>query len=117
MVDEALRVLHRYSLIDHDRTSAYREVRVHQLVQRATRENLTTRPGQQDPAPLAVLASAAASALTAVWPQAERDEFGQVLRANAAALIQHGGRHLMEPLRACCTVPPWSKPRRSRTGH
>ena len=40
MVDEALRVLHRYSLLDHDRHSCYREVRVHQLVQRATRENL-----------------------------------------------------------------------------
>jgi len=39
-VDAVLRVLHRYSLIDHDRALTYREVRVHQLVQRATRENL-----------------------------------------------------------------------------
>ena len=91
MVDQALRVLHRCSLIDHDRGSSYREVRVHQLVQRAARENLTTRPGQQDPAPFSVLASAAAGALVAVWPQVERDEFGRVLRANANALQQAAG--------------------------
>ena len=53
-MDEALRVLHRYSLIDHDRASRYREVRVHRLVQRATRENLTTHPGEQGPAPLTI---------------------------------------------------------------
>jgi len=91
MVDEALRVLHRYSLVDHDRASRYREVRVHQLVQRATRENLATRAGQQGPAQFTVLARAAASALEAVWPQVERDEFGQVLRANATALQQAAG--------------------------
>ena len=91
MVDEALRVLHRYSLVDHDRASRYREVRVHQLVQRATRENLATRPGQQGPAQFTILARAAASALEAVWPQVERDEFGQVLRANATALQQAAG--------------------------
>jgi transcriptional regulator with XRE-family HTH domain len=68
MVDEGLRVLHRYSLIDHDRGSRYREVRVHQLVQRATRENLTTQPGQPGPDPLSALATAAADALIAVWP-------------------------------------------------
>ena len=96
-MDEALRVLHRYSLIDHDRASRYREIRVHQLIQRATRENFTTRPGQQDPTPLTVLARAAASALTAVWPEAERDELGQVLRASATALIQHSARHLWNP--------------------
>ena len=89
MVDEALRVLHRYSLIGHDRASRYREVRVHQLVQRATRENLT-RPGQ-GPAPLTVLATAAASALAAAWPEAERDELGQVLRGNVTALQQAAG--------------------------
>src|ERR1019366_1717521 len=87
-VDAVLRVLHRYNLIDHDRTSPYREVRVHQLVQRATRENLTD---QQGPASLTVLASAAASALEAVWPEVERDGLGQVLRANAAALQQAVG--------------------------
>jgi len=90
MVDEALRVLHRYSLIDHDRSSPYREVRVHQLVQRATRENLTTTPYKRL-TPLNALACAAAEALIAVWPQIERDELGQVLRANTAALQQAAG--------------------------
>ena len=89
-VDETLRVLHRYSLIDHDRASRYREVRVHQLVQRATRENLISHPGQ-GPAPLTVLAHTAASALAAVWPEVERDELGQVLRANTTALQQAVG--------------------------
>jgi hypothetical protein len=96
-VDAVLRVLHRYSLIDHDRDSPYREVRVHQLVQRATRENLATRPGQQGPALFPVLAGAAASALEAVWPQVERDEFGRVLRANATALQQAAGPALWNP--------------------
>jgi tetratricopeptide (TPR) repeat protein/transcriptional regulator with XRE-family HTH domain len=91
MVDEALQVLHRYSLIDHDRASVYREVRVHQLVQRVTRENLTTRPDQQGLTSLTGLASAAGSALEAAWPEVERDDLGQVLRANAAALQQAVG--------------------------
>jgi hypothetical protein len=95
-VDEALRVLHRYSLIDHDRASPYREVRVHQLIQRATRENLTSK-GNQGPTPLAGLASAAAEALTAVWPEVERDELGQTLRANTAALEQAAGPALWDP--------------------
>jgi hypothetical protein len=86
-VDEALRVLHRYSLIDHDRSARDREVRVHQLIQRATRENLGGGPGTVPEA----LASAAAAALEAVWPEAERDELGQVLRANAAALQHAAG--------------------------
>ena len=86
-VDAVLRVLHRYSLIDHDRTAVYRQVRVHQLVQRATRENLTTHPGHS-PAHLAAVARAAADALLAVWPPVERDELSQVLRANTTALHQ-----------------------------
>jgi hypothetical protein len=89
-VDAVLRVLHRYNLIDHDRALSYREVRVHQLVQRATRENLTTRPGQGSDA-LATLACAAADALIAVWPEAESDDLGQVLRASTTALQQAAG--------------------------
>jgi hypothetical protein len=89
MVDEALRVLHRYSLINHDRASAYREVSVHQLVQRATRENFAV--SQQGLGPLTVLAFAAADALHAVWPEVEHDELGQVLRANVTALQQVAG--------------------------
>jgi hypothetical protein len=85
-VDEALGVLHGYSLIDYDSGSRYREVRVHELVQRATRENLVTRPGRGDTASLADLSLAAAGALAAAWPDVERDDLGQVLRANTAAL-------------------------------
>jgi hypothetical protein len=84
---EALRTLHRFSLIDHDPDATYREVRVHQLVQRATREAL--------PAPsLKTLARTAADALHAVWPQFEHDELGQVLRANTTALDQAAGAAL-----------------------
>jgi hypothetical protein len=96
MVDEALRVLHRYSLIDHDRAARYREVRVHQLIQRATRENLTPRPGQET-SPLAVLARAAADTLISVWPQTERDDLGRVLRDCTAALQQAAGQALWNP--------------------
>ena len=94
MVDEALRVLHRYSLIDHDRGATYREVRVHQLVQRVTRENLTTP--RQGPTPLAVLARAAADALAAAWPEVERDQLGPALRANTVALQQAAGSALWD---------------------
>jgi len=87
-VDSALRVLHRYSLITHDRESPCREIQVHQLVQRAARENLTADASPMAPDPFAALASAAAAALTAVWPDLERDDLGQVLRANAKALDQ-----------------------------
>jgi hypothetical protein len=84
-VDAVLRVLHRYSLIDHDRASICREVRVHQLVQRATRENLNAQTGL-GPDLYAALADTVADALLDLWPQIEQDELGQVLRANTAAL-------------------------------
>ncbi|MFI6485116.1 tetratricopeptide repeat protein [Nonomuraea sp. NPDC050663] len=87
MVDAALRILHRYSLIDHDRAAIYREIRVHQLVQRATRENLATQP-DFGPELYAALAGTAADALLEVWPHVERAPLSQVLRANAAALQQ-----------------------------
>jgi hypothetical protein len=107
MVDEALRVLHRHSLIDHDRAAAYREVRVHQLVQRATRDNLAAQPGL-GPDLYAALTETAADALLAVWPEIERDGLGQIRRANASALIQvastspwdPGTRDLSRQLRA-----------------
>ncbi|MFD0535246.1 tetratricopeptide repeat protein [Actinomadura luteofluorescens] len=85
MVDEALRLLHRHSLIDHDRTATHREIRVHHLVQRATRENLRsgTRNGS---ARFTQLAHAAANAVAAIWPKIERDHLGQILRANTTTL-------------------------------
>jgi len=93
MVDEALRVLHRHSLIDHDRAATLREVRIHQLVQRATRENLATQP-DLGPDLFAALADTAADALLAAWHGEERNQLGQILRANTTALHQVTGTAL-----------------------
>jgi hypothetical protein len=92
-VDVVLRVLHRYSLIDHDRAAVHREVRVHQLVQRATRENLNAQPGL-GPDLYAALVGTAADALLDLWPDVERDELGQVLRACTTALHDSAGAAL-----------------------
>ncbi|WP_405833462.1 FxSxx-COOH system tetratricopeptide repeat protein [Streptomyces sp. NBC_01176] len=79
-----LGVLHRLSLIDHTPADPHQAVRVHQLVQRVVRDSLT--PHQYNR-----LARAAADALTAVWPEIERDTtLAQVLRANATALAHYG---------------------------
>jgi hypothetical protein len=96
MVDEALRVLHRHSLIDHDRHAIHREVRVHQLIQRATRENLATQP-DLGPDLYAALADTAADALLSVWPPIERDQLGPILRANTTTLHQTTGAALWNP--------------------
>ncbi|MCZ4098057.1 FxSxx-COOH system tetratricopeptide repeat protein [Streptomyces sp. H39-C1] len=93
VVDESLRVLHRHNLINHDRAAIHREVRVHQLVQRATRENLSAQP-HQGPELFAALAETAADALLAVWPQTERDELVQMLQANTTAVHQAAGAAL-----------------------
>ena len=93
VVDETLRVLHRFSLLDHDRHATYQEVRVHQLVQRATRENETL---SGDPDLFTALAETAADALVAVWPNNEGDQLGQILRANTAALHLSTGRALWQ---------------------
>jgi hypothetical protein len=76
----ALRALHQLSLIDHAPGTPHQAVRVHQLIQRATRDTLT--PAQHDQ-----YARTAADALLAAWPEIERDTaFAQTLRANTAAL-------------------------------
>ncbi|WP_330286787.1 tetratricopeptide repeat protein [Streptomyces sp. NBC_00576] len=76
----ALRALYRLSLIDHAPGTPHQAVRVHQLIQRATRDTLT--PTQHDQ-----YARTAADALLAAWPEIERDTaFAQTLRANTAAL-------------------------------
>lgn len=92
----ALRALHRLSLLsapgpaparEDSITSAVgeaawegRTVRVHQVVQRATRDTLT--PGRYENT-----ARTAADALLAVWPAIERDtELAQALRACTTAL-------------------------------
>jgi hypothetical protein len=92
-VDAALRVLHRYSLIDHDRALIYREVRVHQLVQRATRENLNAQVGL-GPDLYAALAVTVADAILSLWPQIERDTLGRILYANTTALRDSAGAAL-----------------------
>ncbi|MET8451641.1 FxSxx-COOH system tetratricopeptide repeat protein [Streptomyces sp. NPDC005209] len=76
----ALRALHRLSLIDHTPTTAHHTVRVHQLIQRATRDSLTLDQHHQ-------FARTAADALIAAWPAIERDTaLAQALRTNTDAL-------------------------------
>ncbi|XVU24197.1 tetratricopeptide repeat protein [Actinoplanes sp. CA-054009] len=77
-VTDALHTVHRLNLITHDPHGG--RVRVHALIQRATRDQL-------DPEQLAALARVAADALVSIWPGVERDqEAAQILRANAIAL-------------------------------
>lgn len=74
---DALRCLHRLNLITHDPASPTRAVRVHALVQRATREQAPS--GQ-----IAQAAGAAADGLFQAWPAIELDPgMGQTLQANA----------------------------------
>ncbi|MFE5519878.1 tetratricopeptide repeat protein, partial [Streptomyces virginiae] len=87
----ALSALHRLSLLDHDRHADHRAVRVHQLVQRTTRDTLT--PHQHD-----TTTRTAADALYAAWPEIERDTaLAQIFRANATALTRHAGQALYRP--------------------
>ncbi|MER5760311.1 tetratricopeptide repeat protein [Streptomyces sp. NPDC002082] len=80
---QALRALHRLSLIDHTANSPHHTVRVHSLLQRAVREHMSAGCRDQ-------LARTAADALTAAWPEIERDtNLAQALRANAEALTLH----------------------------
>ena len=92
--DEAistLRVLHLLSLIDHSPDTPDRAVRVHQLLQRAVHEGLST--GQQERAVVTV-----ADAIIQAWPDVERDSgLGQALRANADALRRVGEDALWRP--------------------
>jgi hypothetical protein len=82
-VHQALRVLHRLSLIDHTPGTPHRAVRVHALIQRTTRDTLT--PDQHTAA-----VQAAADALLAAWPDIERDTgLAQALRANTTILAEH----------------------------
>ncbi|MFF3372091.1 tetratricopeptide repeat protein [Streptomyces sp. NPDC002680] len=77
---EALRVLHRLNLIDHNPDSPHLAIRVHQLIQRVTRDSLL--PGRLDE-----LARAVADALLTAWPDNERDtDLALALRANTAIL-------------------------------
>jgi tetratricopeptide (TPR) repeat protein len=87
----ALRALHRLSLIDHQPDTPLQAVRIHQLIQRATRD--THIRDQHDQA-----ARTAADALLAAWPDNERDtDLALSLRVNADALIRHAEDALCRP--------------------
>ncbi|GIJ64481.1 FxSxx-COOH system tetratricopeptide repeat protein [Virgisporangium aurantiacum] len=81
--DDALHLLHRFSLITVDEATA--TIRVHALVQRAVREVI-------DPDHERGLAQAAADALLQQWPGIERDHtHAQPLRTSTSALHANTG--------------------------
>src|SRR6185369_3775980 len=81
-VRDTLQVLHRLSLVQCTPADPVRTVRIHNLVQRATRDRFDACSRNE-------LARTVAGALLDVWPDIERDrELAEVLRANAYAL--HG---------------------------
>ncbi|MFE5810200.1 tetratricopeptide repeat protein [Streptomyces sp. NPDC056491] len=87
----ALTALHRLSLIDHTPETPHQAVRVHQLIQRASREGLAS--DQYD-----LTARTAADALMATWPGIERDtDLAHAMRANATALIKNANDALYQP--------------------
>lgn len=87
----ALRALHRLNLIDHTPGDSPQGVRIHQLIQRTVRDALAPTEYER-------LVRAAADALTAIWPDIERDTgFAQALRANTTALMRHGQDALHQP--------------------
>ncbi|MFC9916042.1 FxSxx-COOH system tetratricopeptide repeat protein [Streptomyces sp. NPDC127197] len=86
-----LRTLDRLSLIDHQPDTPHLAVRVHQLIQRATRDTHTPHQHHQ-------ATRAAAAALLAAWPDIERDaHLAQSLRTNTEALIRHAEDALYRP--------------------
>ncbi|MFF8432870.1 FxSxx-COOH system tetratricopeptide repeat protein [Streptomyces bacillaris] len=87
----ALRALHRLSLIDHTPATPHQAVRVHQLIQRATRDTLTPHQHHQS-------ARTAADALLAAWPAVDRDtDLAQALRTNTTALTERAEDALYRP--------------------
>ncbi|MFI1177623.1 tetratricopeptide repeat protein [Streptomyces melanogenes] len=89
--DGALRALHRLSLIDHTPDTPHHAVRIHQLIQRTTRDTLTPDQHHQT-------AHACADALLAAWPYIDRDSaLAQALRVNTAALTACAGPAVYQP--------------------
>ncbi|WP_406164534.1 hypothetical protein [Streptomyces sp. NBC_00996] len=87
----ALRALHRLSLVDHTPEAPHQAVRVHQLIQRATRDTLTPEQCER-------LALIAADALSVAWPAIERDTaLAQALRANTTTLTRTAEDALYRP--------------------
>ncbi|MBL7496983.1 tetratricopeptide repeat protein [Frankia sp. CNm7] len=90
-IRDALACLHMLSLVDYTPASPHQAVRVHQLIQRATREPLP--PDRQH-----TLVRAAADALVSAWPEVERDTtLAQALRANTDALYAYAPDALWHP--------------------
>ena len=88
---DALQCLSRLSLVELDPDAPHRAVRVHHLIQRASRESLPA--GRRGP-----LARAAADALVAAWPDIERDTaLAQALRSSTSILAGHAGDQLWQP--------------------
>ncbi|MFJ9648557.1 tetratricopeptide repeat protein [Streptomyces sp. NPDC101206] len=91
----ALRVLHRYALVNCAPQDGPRAVRIHALTARSARENLPAA----DPDTLVL---AAADALVALWPTGEPSAVEQaptvaVLQANAEVLSDRSGERLWAP--------------------
>jgi hypothetical protein len=87
----ALRALHRLSLIDHAPDIPHQAVRVHQVIQRATRDTLT--PHQHH-----TTARTCADALLDAWPAIDRNtDLAQALRANTTALTACAEDALYQP--------------------
>ncbi|MFE1895621.1 hypothetical protein [Streptomyces yangpuensis] len=80
---DALRCLHRLSLADHSPDTPHHALRVHNLIQRTTRETLPAAASE-------ALAVTCAAALLEVWPETVLDTtLAQALRANTYALSAH----------------------------
>lgn len=87
---DALNCLRRLSLVTLDPAEKHRTVRVHALVQRATRDNMPEDSQR-------TVTRTVAEALLEVWPAIEDDSvLSQVLRANTEALEHAAGVYLWE---------------------
>ncbi|MBO3736889.1 tetratricopeptide repeat protein [Actinoplanes flavus] len=87
---EALRLLHRYGLVDHTPGDSTRAVRIHALTARAARESADD---------LAPAARAAADALLEIWPEDDHviTDLTTALRSNGVALQEVSGSALWLP--------------------
>ncbi|HEX7306368.1 FxSxx-COOH system tetratricopeptide repeat protein [Lentzea sp.] len=87
---DGLGCLHRLNLITFDAGTSPQTVRIHALVQRATRDTWS-------PERAAAVTRVTATALLQIWPDVEHDaSLGQLLRANTSALDAAGSEHLWE---------------------
>ncbi|MEU7555553.1 tetratricopeptide repeat protein [Streptomyces sp. NPDC044571] len=94
-VHKALRVLHRLNLLTDDEDDPWREVKVHALVQRATREAARREPAAAQTWRGRV--RAVADALVTLGNERFKAGLQESLRLNARALAGHGGAALWDP--------------------